>query len=375
MLVSRRDAIALLSGTLAFGSLALATGISRSDAAGRSLINGIDVSWLPQLEQAGANYFDANGQPLEAFELLNRAGIKVARVRLFVDAADMNGRLDQVQLLAARAQRAGLQVCLDMHLSDTWADPAHQGIPRGWSTTNIDYLANAVGSYVYGILSDLKARQITIDFVQLGNEISNGLLWPLGTLDADTNAKWNNFAKLYNSAAESLRKVYPSATNVLHLDCGGDAAKTSWWLGRAIGHGVTDFDAVGLSFYPQWHGELAALQKTLRVVAVDFAKPVFVAETAYAFTGATFGNDVIDPGKNALTGFASTPAGQAAYVSAIKNLLLALPNNRGLGLWWWEGLATKVDSATREPFNAGMANSALVDLGGRVLPALSALGN
>ena len=375
MLVSRRDALALLSSTLAFGALATTTGASLSNAATRTLLNGVDVSWLPQLELAGAKYFDAGGRPLDAFELLKSAGIKIARIRLFVGASDMNGRLDQVQMLAARAQHAGLQVCLDMHLSDTWADPGHQSTPNGWSTTNIENLANAVSSYVYGILSDLKQRQIAIDFIQLGNEISNGMLWPLGAISSDSSAAWNNLAKLYNAATVSLRKVYPNATNVLHLDCGGDAAKTSWWLTRAAAHGITDFDAVGLSFYPQWSGDLAALQKTLRVVAVDFTKPVFVAETAYAWVNQSYGNDVIDAKKNAISGFESTEAGQAAYISAIKNMLLSLPANRGMGVWWWEGLATSINKPGREIFNPGMANSALVDLNGHALKALTALGN
>ena len=375
MLVSRRDALALLSSTLAFGALAATSGATMSNAATRKLQNGIDVSWLPQLELAGAKYFDASGRALDAFDLLKNTGIKIARIRLFVGADTMNGRLDQVQMLAARAQQAGLQVCLDMHLSDTWADPGHQSTPNGWSTNNIDNLTNAVSSYVYGILSDLKQRQIAIDFVQLGNEISNGMLWPLGSITADTSAAWNNLAKVYNAAAVSLRKVYPNATNVLHLDCGGDAAKTSWWLARAAAHGITDFDSVGLSFYPQWSGDLASLQRTLRVVAVEFTKPVFVAETAYAWVNQSFGNDVIDAKKNALTGFDSTETGQAAYVTAIKNLLLALPANRGMGVWWWEGLATSIHQPGREIFNPGMANSTLVDLNGRALAALATLGS
>jgi arabinogalactan endo-1,4-beta-galactosidase len=375
MLVSRRDALTLLSSTLALGALAASTGATISSAATRKLQNGIDVSWLPQLELAGAKYFDASGRALDAFDLLKNTGIKIARIRLFVGADTMNGRLDQVQMLAARAQQAGLQVCLDMHLSDTWADPGHQTTPKDWSTNNIDNLTNAVGSYVYGILSDLKARNISIDLIQIGNEISNGMLWPLGSISSDSSAAWNNLARLYNAATTSLRKVYPNATNVLHLDCGGDAAKTTWWLSRAAAHGLNDFDAVGLSFYPQWSGDLAALQRTLRVVAVDFAKQVFVAETAYAWVNQSFGNDVIDPNKNALAGFERTEAGQAAYVTAINNLLLALPANRGMGVWWWEGLATSIHQPGREIFNPGMANSALVDLNGRALAALATLGS
>ena len=132
---------------------------------------------------------------------------------------------------------------------------------------------------------------------------------------------------------------------------------------------------MGLSFYPQWSGDLAALQKTLRVVAVDFTKPVFVAETAYAWVNQSYGNDVIDAKKNAISGFESTEAGQAAYISAIKNMLLSLPANRGMGVWWWEGLATSINKPGREIFNPGMANSALVDLNGHALKALTALGN
>ena len=130
---------------------------------------------------------------------------------------------------------------------------------------------------------------------------------------------------------------------------------------------------MGLSYYCQWQGPLDNLSKALQVVTTELKKPVLIAETAYPWTPQKFGNDVIDTSTAHLAGYPQSPLGQRDYVVYLKNLLRAQPGTLGVGLWWWEGLATVVKPTTGQPgWNGGMANSTLVDTSGKALPALKA---
>jgi arabinogalactan endo-1,4-beta-galactosidase len=218
-----------------------------------------------------------------------------------------------------------------------------------------------VGEYTHETLRAFVSAGVRPQWVQLGNEITNGFLWPHGRISSADTKQWQAFVSLHNAASAAMRRVLPNALSVVHLDCGGDAERVRWWLSQAKTHGLLGVDVVGLSYYSQWHGPLSQLRKTLFVIAGENRLPVVIAETAYPWTNRTFGNDVIDVSKAPLAGFALTRAGQAAYVRKLSWILRSLPGARGIGLWWWEGFAPR------------MANSALVDDGGRENPALREL--
>ena len=163
--------------------------------------------------------------------------------------------------------------------------------------------------------------------------------------------------------------------SMVHLECGGDANRIHWWLDNATAYGLTNFDVIGMSYYSQWQGSLANLGQALAVVTTEFKKPVVIAETAYPWIAKPFGNDVLDIEKWKLDGFSVSPAGQQKFVKSLAEMLRQQPNNLGLGMWWWEGLATAVRTTSGvDLWNGGMANSALVDLTGKALPALKSLG-
>jgi arabinogalactan endo-1,4-beta-galactosidase len=136
---------------------------------------------------------------------------------------------------------------------------------------------------------------------------------------------------------------------------------------------MRDFDIVGLSYYPQWHGSIANLTETLEMVAWEFEKPVLIAETAYPYTSTRFGSDVIDVSKGVLAAYPATTSGQAAYVKKLTSIMKKLYANNGVGIWWWEGLATHVVRNNQVIWDSGMTNSTLVDGTGKALPALAAL--
>ncbi|MFM8927826.1 MAG: glycosyl hydrolase 53 family protein [Rhodoluna sp.] len=339
------------------------------------LKNGSDISWITNYEAAGGKFFTTAGKVIDPFALLKSVKARVARIRVFVNPTYRNGRLSDALNLAQRAKSAGLEVCLDFHFSDDWADPGKQWIPTGWSTTNVSLLASQLKNYVTTTLVEFSKRGISLDYVQLGNEITNGMLWPLGKIEGSNATQWRNLATLYNAANTAFRTATPKAKSILHLDCGGDATRVRWWLYQAWIYGLRDYDIIGLSYYPQWHGSLAQLTETLEVAAWEFGKPTLIAETAYPYTTQTFGGDVIDPTKSFLKGYPLTPSGQASFLRKLKSIVRDLPNNNGVCFWWWEGMAGRVTNGSQTVLDFGMTNSVLIDTRSRPLSALSGLSS
>ena len=373
-----QGAITISRRQLLLGAAALSVASLHSTptyaASPRSLKNGIDISWLPEIEGAGGKFVSTQGKRISALALMKKNDIAVGRIRVFVRPSTSNGEVNQAILLAKRLKAVGIEICIDLHYSDTWADPAHQTTPIKWQSMNLTELSKQVSSYTEQILRKFVKAGVSPQWVQIGNEIAGGFLWPLGKINSGTDLEWNSFVALHNAATKSLRKVLPRAKSIVHLECGGDSSRVRWWLDNARLHGLQNVDVVGLSYYSQWQGPLENLNATLNVVAREFSKPVLIAETAYPWTSQTFGNDVIDTEYAALSGFPLTPSGQRDYVLQINQLMRALPRNRGIGVWWWEGFATRVSDSTQTvKWNGGMANSALVGINGHELPALNAL--
>jgi len=374
MQISRRNFLSWSALTLGT-TLLPAFPVSRAQAKVRKLKNGIDISWLPNVEAAGGKFFTATGKQVDAIALMKQMGITVGRIRVWVNPTSDGATLAQAVKLAKRLKAHGLEICIDFHFSDTWADPAHQAIPRDWSSTSITQLKVDVHDYVSQALNQFIAAKAAPKWVQIGNEVSNGLLWPLGKIDSESSAQWNNFVGLFSAASSALRTKLPTARSILHLDCGGDVNKTRWWLKQAEMHGLTDYDILGLSYYSQWHGPLKNLQDTLTVALSMSQKPILIAETAYPWTTQQFGSDVIDVTKSAVVGCSLTPSGQSTYITQLQTMMRSLPGNNGVGIWWWEGLSRQIVNAQgKTMFNGGMDNSLLVQPDGRPLPSFKALG-
>lgn len=372
MSFNRRQALGIFAGAVVAGVGESFTPASAAPA--RALKNGVDISWLPDVEKAGAVFTDTKGMKRDPIRLLKEAGVRVGRIRLWVNAADGAHSTADAIKLARRLKSQGLEVCVDLHFSDTWADPAHQTLPAKWQDKSFEDLVVAVEDYTYQTLSAFVAAGVRPQWVQLGNEITNGFLWPHGRINSDSPSQWQAFVALHNAASKSLKRVLPTAKSVVHLDCGGDVSRVRWWLQQAVKYQLTGINVIGLSYYSQWHGSLLQLSRTLDVVAREFRFPVVIAETAYPWTERRFGSDVIDISKARLSGFSLSKAGQAAYVRKLSWMLSRLPAGRGLGLWWWEGLTMQVKSANgtlQRP--SVVTNSALVDLYGRENPALREL--
>ncbi|NYI07587.1 glycoside hydrolase family 53 protein [Allostreptomyces psammosilenae] len=316
-------------------------------------ITGGDVSSLKKSEDLGGVYRYAGGAAGDALTILNSAGMNYARLKVWVDPADGYNNKTQVLAMAKRIKALGMGLLVDFHYSDRWADPGQQTKPAAWSGYTAGQLSTAVYNHTHDVLNALKAQGTTADMVQVGNEINGGMLWPEGS-----TANWGNLAAMLTSGANAVKAVNPSTRVALHLAEGGDYEGARTFFDQATSRGVP-FDAIGVSYYGYWHGALNDLQTTLDGLAARYGKPVFVAETAYAFTLAnddSLGN-IVGTSDQLVPGYPATQAGQAANLRDVMNVVEAVPNGRGLGVFYWEPTWTAVTGNGWDPADPSSGNA------------------
>ena len=329
-------------------------------------VRGVDLSSLADLERLHAVYRDADGTPGDAIAILHRHGADLVRLRLFVDPSRDFDRtfgatqdLAAVKALSRRAHAVGMRVLLDLHYSDTWADPAHQTKPAAWRDLPFDALVDRVRTYTADVVGQLAKAGDAPEMVQVGNEVTAGLLWPDGKFDGDHPACWHRIGRLLNAGAAGVRSAAPAAKVVVHVSGGGSPGKPPWFFDHLAPEHV-DFDVVGLSVYPHWGDGLPDLAKNLAALA-KLDKDVIVVETAYPYRPAKPTPQATWP---------MTPAGQRQFAVDLAKTVRAMPNGRGKGVIWWYPEAEPLP-AHRIWEGGGLA---LFDKDGKVLPAADALG-
>ncbi len=365
----------LASAALVSGGAAPLAQPAQAASATQVLENGADVSWLPSIELDGSKFFDSKSKAIDPLVMMKRAGLSVARVRLWVDPVDSHSSLSESLALAKRIRAAGLKLVLDLHFSDTWADPAHQTIPKAWLGLTHDQLVAQVATYTTKVMHAFSTRGTSPTWVQIGNEIGNGLLWPDGQLSKWTSAEFTAMDELLNSAMSAARNSAAHPKIMIHLETGGDSSKTQGWLTNAFANGLQRPDAIGLSYYPQWSGSFANLSANISYIVSNFTLPVAVAETAYLNSTRAVTNQVLDGSKNAITGFAQTASGQASYATAICALLRKAAGAKAIGVWWWEGFSPNSSKLRRWFDPSSISASSLVTGAGKANPAMASLGS
>ncbi|WP_402462613.1 glycoside hydrolase family 53 protein [Isoptericola aurantiacus] len=367
-------------------------------------VRGADVSMTEEVERLGGLYRDADGAPGDLFEILAGAGLDTVRLRLWVDPYDEQGRpylggtndLATTVRLARRARDAGLDLLLDLHYSDFWTDPKKQAMPKAWRGMSGSRLTDQVHTYTVSVLDTLAAADVAPSMVQVGNEITNGLLWPEGRVvrfdDATRSfgpadpAADDRLAALLGAGTSAVR-ASTDARVALHLDFGGAGALYRGWFDRMTARDV-DLDVIALSYYPFWHGSLAELADNLADISHRYGKDVLVAETAYAFTAeAPRGHHPIFSAELAEAGgYPPDVRGQSAFLADLAQVVADVPQDRGLGLVYWEPAWLPV-AGTSWASPAGMAygddvavggnpwaNLGLFDFSGTALESLRVLG-
>ncbi|MFM0597507.1 MULTISPECIES: glycoside hydrolase family 53 protein [Paraburkholderia] len=310
-------------------------------ARGSRFAKGADVSTLLELEANGAKFYE-HGKPLDCLFMLRSHGVDAIRIKVWNDPGNPNffpadqspaagyNNAEHVRVLARRAAALGMRVLIDFHYSDWWADPGKQYPPHAWVGKDLAQTCALLSDYTSHVLNLLKRDGVRPEWVQVGNEITGGMLWPLGKYD-----QWDNLAQLLKAGHDAVKSVDDRIKVMLHLDSGGNNATSRWWFDSATQRGVT-FDVIGLSYYPQWQGSLSDLQNNANDMAARYDKDVMVVETAYPWTTSDGDSEPNSMTNTGSTTFPQTPAGQAQFLGAVTDIVKAIPGGRGKGVFWWE---------------------------------------
>lgn len=332
-------------------------------------ILGADISSLKKSEDKGGVYKYSDGTQADALQILKDNGLNYARLRVWVDPADGYHNKEKILAMALRLKAQGIKLLVDFHYSDDWADPGKQYKPAAWKDYDMEWLNRAVYDHTFDICSSLAAQGTPADMVQIGNEINAGILWP----DGDYN-HFDNLAALLKSGHQAAKDAHASTLVMLHIAEGGDNEMARWFFDNLKRRDVP-FDVIGVSYYPFWHGSLTQLQANLNDLSARYDKDVLVAEFAYPFT--VLEDDSLSNIANrrlAVDGYLFTPVGQRNMLRDIMAVVRAVPNGRGLGVFYWDATWIAVPGNgwdTKDP-NSGNAweNQALFDFDGKALPAL-----
>jgi arabinogalactan endo-1,4-beta-galactosidase len=349
---------------------ALVLGIPVVAAAGDGgFLRGVDLTGWDRYEVRGTVYRDATGDVVALPRLLADHGVDT--VRLQVLRVPGFGGEERAARLAGQLRAQGLRIWLDLHFSERPAGPRVQEKPAAWRDLPFPQLPSALRRYVRDTVRTFGVMGGRPDFVQLGNEIGNGILWDDGRLGPGFDSAENRerFALLLKAAAEGVRDVLgDGAEIVIHLETAGDPDATRAILDDLVARGVR-FDRIGLTYYPWYQGTLADLEATMKALAERYDRPVTIAETAYPWTlleGDAVLNDVAQAAQ-LHPGFEATPEGQAAFLAELLAAAGRLPAGRAGGVIWNgpERIVSKGLFSARE-------NLALFDAEGKALPAWTA---
>ena len=316
------------------------------------MILGIDISTYLEELSHGAVFYDGNTpiDPLDAF-LAN--GVNWMRIRIWNDPRSPEGEpylagtcdLDHYIRLAKLAKSKGFHILMDLHYSDFWADPGKQFIPKAWSNYTPEELERAVYDFTVECLTAAKKNGVSPEMIQIGNEITNGILWPVGKIynEEKNTREYASFLRLIGAGCRAAREIAPKAKIVLHLERSNDKEVYREFYSAVADAGI-EYDVIGASYYPYWHGTPDDVFANLDACK-RFGKEIMIVELGYGFTdrGYVLGGEerrlVIDPERAYVPGvtdkYPLTPDGQAGYVRYI----LDRAEKEGIaGVFYWEPL-------------------------------------
>ena len=349
---------------------------------------GGDLSLVPAYENTYDRWHDANGKAIGDLISYVRdfCGWNAVRVRLFVEPGndgflDTCQDLDYVKALGKRIKDAGMYFCLDIHYSDTWGDVTHQAIPASWgmsASTSTEDLAAKVSSYTTEVLTALKEYGATPDYVQVGNEVSYGMLWDTCTYDGTTinmsstskschpgsyTDNWARFAALMSAGCKAVRATCPNAKVIIHTERTANASYSVNIYDFLTQGGLStdDWDIIGLSYYPWWHKDLSQLGTTISALNSKYpTKEIQVMETAWLNKDEGYPEDA--EYASSLFSWPHSPEGQTAFLTDLIATLKNYNNVSGLYYWQPEELGNAADDDGNSRVMNGWANRGFWDL-------------
>lgn len=361
-------------------------------------IKGMDLSVLAEVEACGGRFFD-HGVQGDGMKILAGYGMNMVRLRLWNDPYDEEGKpygagvcdLPCVMGLARRAKALTIPWMLDIHYSDFWADPQKQILPKAWAKKQAEEIEQAVFTYTFSVLTVLKEAGLLPAIVAVGNEVTNGLLWPLGKVPA-----FDRIVQFINAGIDGVKRVEPELPVMIHLDNGSDNALYRSWFDRYFAAGGKDFTYIGLSYYPFWNGTLEELFQNMDDLAFRYQKDMLVAEVSTGFSQEDYqAYEQLSAkerkgmaAKPEITGhlpYPMTPEGQSRFMQDLIRGLRGVRDARGKGfIYWgpewipvpgsqWAGKSAIAYMKEKGPGGNEWANQALFDYRGNALPALEAI--
>ncbi len=328
---------------------------------------GADISFLPQCMDAGMQVKDFDGSVMEPIALLQKYGVNAIRLRIWHTPGNVPESggycdLEHTVALAKKICAHGMRFMLDFHYSDFWADPGQQRKPKDWEKLSGRELEEAVFSYTRDVLLTLQAEGVLPDIVQIGNEIRSGLLFPEGELP-----NYAGMTRLVNAGIAGARSVADSSQMqvMIHLDQGGRYFYLKEWFSNAFANGLDDFDLIGLSYYPFWHGTYTDLKETMTQLLQEYRKPIMIVESAYAWRKCR--NGFIDEAQEKIAGFPASPEGQRRVLELVNGIVASLPDQMGMGVFYWEPVCIPVNGV-----GAWAENMGVLDENGQVLDGIRA---
>lgn len=315
-----------------FVLLLIGLSITAQNGVCADFMRGADIS-VQTLQEEGDEWTDGviykeYGAPKDAVVILKNHDFNWIRIRLFhtPSGSDYGASmdLDYVTELAARVKAEGFKFLLDFHYSDTWADPGKQFIPDAWEGMSHSELVIAVHEYTRDVIEHLRDSNVMPEMVQIGNEINCGMLWPDGNPCSGGGGSWENLADLINAGIDGVdagRGAEPMPEIMIHvsyIQSNGSTLGTRWFFDNLIAQGV-EFDIIGQSFYPEWHGTLANLTTYLDYMAGRYPHDIIIAETAEYYTSG-----------------GATPESQKAFLEELIERVQDTPGGKGRGICYWE---------------------------------------
>ncbi|MFW6279342.1 MAG: glycoside hydrolase family 53 protein [Bacillota bacterium] len=349
---------------------------------GEDFIRGADISMLGEIEKQGGTYYNREGEECDLLKILREHGINYIRLRLWKDPGDRGGGnndLEQTLALAERVKEHDLKLLLDFHYSDWWADPETQDKPAVWEDLDYPELKEEVYQYTKEVITEFKSRNLLPDMVQIGNEIRSGILWPEGKTWGPEAGGFDRLAELLKMGIKGVQDSLDQGEDIeimLHTDQGGSISDTRWLFDQILARDV-EFDIIGLSFYPYWHGTVEDLKNNMQDIVKRYEKDVVVAEFSYAWTLEKLDNHkaIFGPEQEREGGYSATRKGQIKAIKDVKQVVANIPRGRGRGVFYWEPAWIPVDGAGwKKGEGSSWANQTLFDFDGYPLDSLEVFG-
>ncbi|MDZ7317962.1 MAG: glycosyl hydrolase 53 family protein [candidate division KSB1 bacterium] len=364
----RLQAWIVISLAIAMVKFCLAGDNNLVDKTNIQFIKGADISFIPQIEDNGGVYKEF-GTPRDPIEIFKEHGFNYIRLKLWHAPTDGYNGLDKILYMALRVKALDLKLLLDFHYSDTWADPGHQQKPRAWQNISFDALKDSLYHYTKKVIQALDRQGTPPAMVQIGNEINSGLLWNDGRIGGSYDPNWANFAALIKEGIRGVREscaLGDSIKIMIHIANAANNTSNRWFFDNLLANSV-NFDIIGLSFYPWWHGTLNQVKSNLNDLAGRYKKDIVIAEYAYPWTLQWFDNqnNIVGSQNQLHAGYPASVDGQASFIRDLMKIIRQTRDGRGIGLFYW---APEYISAPT--FLSNWENNTLFDFQGNVLRSM-----